>query len=336
MSALVPHFRPVLDTDGIRVRREVSADDWQQLAGLGNWNNGHGAMLIPWCAIGRSITSASTEVFHFYVAPKNRAVERVWLVNLRAGSASGVSAEVTCGGASMVVVYPVSSRSGRVGAFAFRESLGAKTNTAADATLTVKAVGGNVRVESVCMYEQTRSVLATDTTDYGVDLTTCRARQPIFDVANQSARGVADAYKNVDARRAGLFAWSTPTGNAIGITSVGFTGFFALAPPIIIAIPTTGDTTSSVTVAIYAKVNAGSADFRTTTVATSGTVTIAVTGTSFAWNTGTLTGVNAHDLTAVDGRRSAAFDGLTFDARKGTATTLSVAAICVVRTTTPL
>jgi hypothetical protein len=336
MSALVPHFRPTLNTSGVRVRNPVTGDDWTTLGGLANWCNGHGGMLIPWSAIGRSVGSGSTETFHFYVGPKARAVERVWVMNLRAGAATGVSAAVTVGGASARTVHPSSSRSGRVGSFVFRESLSAKTSIAGGTTMSVQAIGGSVRVESVCMYEQTRAILDRNSTDYGCDLETLRARQPIIDIANNSARGVADAYKNVDARRAGIYHWSTPTGAALGITSVGFTTLLPLNPPVIGAVPTTGDTTTSLLIAVYAKVNAGSADFRATTVATSGTVTIAVTSTSYAWVTGTLTGVNTHDLTLADGLRGAAFDGITFDARRGTATQLDIAAWSVLRTTSPL
>ena len=60
------------------------------------------------------------------------------------------------------------------------------------------AAGGSVIVESIAMYEQTRGALDATTDDYGVDLETLRARDPIADFDFQSVAGVIDAYKNLD------------------------------------------------------------------------------------------------------------------------------------------
>src|SRR5687768_2423911 len=128
MAAAVPHLRPEITSEGIKAGLPVSADEqWAHLAGLANYCNGHGGMLIPWTAINREQTAAGAHVYNFYVGPKARAVERIWNINLR--STGGATAAVTCGGASAVTVYPVDNVTGRTTSHRFRESLAAKTST---------------------------------------------------------------------------------------------------------------------------------------------------------------------------------------------------------------
>jgi len=333
-GAAVPALRPNFDTGGILSGDPVSAADWGAMAGLANFCNGHGGMLIPWCAIGRTVASAATETFHFYVAPKNRAVQRIWCVNMR-GSAAGTSAQVTPGGGSASTVFLGTVRSTRAAAFFFSEPLSAKTNTAADTSISIKAISGNVVVESIAMYEQTRLNLAQDTTDYGVDLASVRMRQPIADYANKSVAGVIDAYKNLDARRAGLFHWSTPDAQAVQFTGGSYQTLFPLSPPALAAISTTGSTTGTITVAARAKVDAGTGQVRFTAAGAGGNVVLSITSTSFAWVSNTLS-IDCENLSVSDGRRSSRWEGLTIEGNDNTATTLSVSAISVYRATAPL
>lgn len=331
MAAVVPHFRPDFDTGGLKSGLPVSARDWGHLASLGNFCNGHGGMLIPWTSLNFDQKSAGANVYHFYVGPKNRAVLRRWRVNLR--STGGTTAAVTCGSASAVTVHSIASVTGRTSAYEFVEPLAAKTNTAGDTTLSIDA--DDVLIESVAMYEETRAWLAMDTTDYGVDVTSVRVRQPIADIANRAVRGASDAYKNLDARRAGVFHWSTPTTNALGVTAGALTDIFPLYPPALAAVVGTGTTTSTFTCAVYAKVDAGAGDVTFSSTQAGGTVTLAPNTTSFAWYTGSLT-INAEDLTATDGRQSSAWETIRIRAQKATATQMDVAAISVLRTTAPL
>lgn len=335
-GALVPALRPSMATSGLLSGEPVSARDWAVLGALANYCNGRGAMLIPWSAIGCTISSGTTGVLHFFVAPKITAVERVWAVNLRA-SAAGASAIVTCGGASAVTVYPPTARDGRTGPFVIREQISAKTVTSADVTVSVRASGGNIVVESLAMYEQTRYSLALDTTDYGVDLGSLRTRLPIRDAANQSAAGVADAYKNLDARRAGLFYWAAPTGSAIEIESSSDTDLFPLQIPLQMAIQATGATTSFAALAnVYAKVDSGSGSVRFT-AASGDDNSFTINSTSFAWQDDPDgVALSTEDLTLADGRRGGTWETLRFRGSVSTATTLSIAAISVYITHTPL
>lgn len=334
MSATVPHRRPSLDTGGILSGLPVSAFDWQALAGLANFANGHGAALIPWTFIGYQVAKGTSATFHFYVAPKARAVERVWCVNLRC-DIPGATAVVTAGSAS-VTAAPLSTRTGRTASLVIREPLASKTALPGDAALMVVAdPDSDVVVESVAMYEQTRSVLDLDSTDYGVDLGTVAVRQPIAAFANASLAGVADAVKNLDARRAGLFHWSAPDADPLTFTSGSYAPMFDLDPLILGAVNAVGSTTADVTVAAYAKVNSGTGQVRFTSASTSDATTLSITGTSFGWVTGTLS-VDAEDLTAADGRRASGWDSVKIECNDNTAATLSVAAVSIVRTTAPV
>lgn len=334
MSAPVPHLRPTFEADGILSGEPVSAFDWQSMTGLANFCNGHGGMLVPWAAIGYEVAASGSAVFHFYVAPKARAVERVWCVNLRSGTA-GATASVTCGSASAVTITPPVSRTRRSISYAIREPLSAKTSTAADAALTVAATGGAITVESVAVREQTRATLATDTTDYGIELGSIASRRPILDLANRSLSGVCDAYDSLDARRAGLFHWSTAVADPVEVTSGSLSNLFALSPPVLLPVPGTGDTTSTITIAAYAKVDSGSGLVKFTADGAGSTKDVTISETSFKWHTNTLA-IDCEDLAKDDGRRSTRWEGLTVQADNDTATTLSIAAISVVRTTTPL
>lgn len=336
MARRVPHHRPELG-DIIKVSRPVSSWEWGGLGSLANYGMGHGGMLIPWAAISQTITSGSTYTYHFYVAPKKPAVERVWVLNMRAASATGVTAEVTAGGATMREVAVSSTRDARAASETFTEQLTAKTNTAGDTTLVVKAKGGNVVLESVSMYEQTRHDLADSTDDYGVDITTLRARQPIGDLTYQNVSGVMDAYKNLDARRAGFYHWSTDSTAALAITagSGAPATISPLAIPINGAVPTYNDTTTTVTCAVYCKVNAGTGSIRFQSSDAAASATVTQTATSYGWKAEPLT-INTEDLTKPDGMRSGTWEGVSIDAWVTATNQLDIQAISIVRTTAPI
>lgn len=330
MSALVYPIRPTVGTEGFLSRAPVSAEDQQQLANVANTLNGWGGMLIPWTTIGASLSDSDTGTFHFYVAPKKRAVERVWYAIL---SGSG-NANVTAGSASAVDV-PLTTTPAT---FEFREPLAAKTSTAGGVTFTVVAAESeSCEVIAVAMREESRVyLLESGTDDYGVDVVSLAARARVYDSANHSLRGLADAYKNLDARRPGIFHWSGGVGvGEIAITSAGYVDFFALYPPALGAIAGVTTTTTTFRCAVYAKVNAGSANVRFSSTQQGSNVVNAVSGTSFAWVTGDLT-INAEDLTAADGRRSSGWETVRVESQKGTATTLTIAALSVVRVTQPV
>jgi hypothetical protein len=338
MTARVAHRRPTFDTSGIKAGLPVSADDWAQMGGCANWCSGHGGMLIPWAGLNDDLSDTEDITWHFYVGPKKRAVERVWNLSLLGAE----TAEITAGGAAAVTVAVPYGAHGLVSNVRLREPLSAKTNTAGETTLrSIAAEGAGHTIYAVSMYEQTRKdLLITGSDDYGVDITTLRPRQPIFDAANRSARGVADAYKNLDARRAGVFhhPWPLSTDTSSGGLATGtasYVDIFPLHIPALGAIVNTGDVTTTFTVAAYAKVSNGSATVRFTSDQAGDTEDLTITGTSFAWVTGSLT-VDAEDLTEADGRRDDVWEAINVQTNAGTATTLTVGGISILRATAPI
>lgn len=340
MSALVPHARPDLEDD-IRSGVPVSRYEWATLAGLANWNMGHGSMLVPWTFIGHTVTSGGSDTFNFRIAPKAPCVQRVYRVRLR-GAAAGASATVTCGtaSASSTGVIPTSYIGGR-DSFLFVEDLSVKTSTEANLAVTVAASGANVIVDALCVYEQTRSVLDADTDDYGVDLTTVRPRQPILISSYESIHGVVQSYQSLDARRSCLWQWSADPGPNGRITpgSTSYTDLFPLDIPIQGPLVTTGDTTVGLKVAAYARVDTGTGNVRFQTTQASGSVALDITNTgTFGWTVSAdeaLT-TSCEDLTAADGLQSSTFEELDVDAKDPSGGTLDIAGLAVLRVTTPI
>lgn len=336
MSRDVPHMRPEL-TDTFRVAVPVASYDWGGLASLAHFSNGHGGMLIPWTSIGHTVSSGATGTFLFFVAPKLPCVERVFRINMHASAAAGVTAAVVVGGAASQTREVFDLRNGRINSYVFRESLGSKTNTAAEVSVKVTAAGGNVIVESISMYEQTRGVLDATTDDFPADIDSLRSRDPIYDAAFESLAGVMDGYKNLDARRAGFFHWSTDAAGAI--TTVAAQGapdtVFPLSIPMAGAIPTLGDATTSVVCAVNCKVTAGTGTVRFQSDDAGDSVNVDQTGTSFSWVTGNLT-INCEDFSVTDGRRGSTWEGVAVDTWVTATDTLTIQAISIYRTTTPL
>ena len=323
----------------IRAGAPISGLDWSGFAQLANWNQGHGGMLVPWTAIGQSISAATTYTFHFYITPKGACVERIWCINARA--VIGGTFTVKVDGVAVdddPTFRPDTTRDGRSQVFCMRESLSAKTSTAADLTVAIAVSTAAVTIESIACYEQTRGVLDEVTTDFGTDITTLRARQPIADLDYQQVAAVMDGYKNLDARRAGFLHWSADVGSELSITAgVGSpAALFALNPPVLGAIAGLSDTTATVTVAAFAKVDAGTGSIRFQSTQAAATATLQITATSYgSWVTDTLS-VDAEDLTVVDGRRGSVWEDVGIDAWVTATDTLNIQAISIVRVTAPV
>ena len=125
------------------------------------------------------------------------------------------------------------------------EKLSAQAHSVQTLTLTIKAIGADVLVETIGCYEQTRSSLELDTTNRGVLQTTCGARQPILSKANKSVQGVVDLLKDADVRRH-YFQGSYPSG--IKVTSATYVDLLPLNVTVQGAIDTPGSTTTTVSI----------------------------------------------------------------------------------------
>lgn len=335
-GGLVPMRRPEPTEALVRVAAPVSTLTWNSAAYLANWLRGKGAQLVPWCFPERTITSTNTETFRFYTKPRTSAIERVWGVLLSTTSSARVTADVKVPASGTAQTVIVSSSAELRVPYVFVETLGAKSGTAGQIDMSIKANGGNLVVEGIACYEQDRPYLATDSTDYGIDVATTQSGQPIFYSANQSYRGVVQALENADARRTGIFHWSVGDSTSCAQSSATPTTIFTHGVPVLGRFQYTGSTTSSVKWAAYCKVNAaGSGTITATTSSSSVNDPLTVNWTSYQWSTPRAISIHAEDLTATDGRRSSAWDELNFSIAGDGTRTLTVQSISVWDDTTP-
>jgi hypothetical protein len=332
VGAPVSNLRPELDTDVIVVGAPIRSDTWQALAGLANWINGHGHMVVPWCYPGHTITSGSVDTFRFYVKPSARCLQRVWLVLCRSASSAG-TAEIVAPTGGTRTVYAATTVRDRVVPLVFYETVTSST-TSGEINVDIKATGANLTVDAIACYAQSRAELHLDTTDYGVAIESCRARQPVIDLPNQSLPGVCDAYDALDARRSSLLQWSVPEAAAPFTASTSYQAVFESAPMVVAPVIDSTAASCSYSVRAYVKATGGSIFVQATT--TAGSVNNSTSGTSFAWlSVGTIT-VASEDLTDDDGLPTGGWDTCTIEIKCGTGTKAEIAGVSVLRETLPL
>lgn len=333
MSGQVPFFRPELPSFSEMLSgRPVSATDWGQLAGAVNWLRGRGGQCLPYHAVGYDIPNGGSDSLVYRWRWKRETVARVWCLNMLSGT-DGATATVTINGNAYAAVTPPTDRGARRNSYVFLESLSAQSNSIGTSTVTVAASGGTITVEGVSCWGHARFNLETDATDGGVDLTTCRARQPIvyFDYTGPS--GVCVAEQGINARRMGHFAWTVPTTGAITPGSTTLTSIFDLDPVVQPACEFIGDTQAALQVRVYSKVDTGTGKVRFASAQAADTTTISITSTSYSWMTAELN-AKCEDLTIEDGRRGNVWESIEISAADPTGGTLRIQSIQINRQTT--
>jgi hypothetical protein len=88
-NVLVP--RPIPSHASIASGALVRSRTWLDTAQLTNWVRGHGAVLVPATCPLETITSGTQVVYRFQTNPTLVARRRVWLIGLRASTATGPS-----------------------------------------------------------------------------------------------------------------------------------------------------------------------------------------------------------------------------------------------------
>lgn len=312
MPATVPFRRLEPDESLLRVGQPVGSLEWQQLGGLTNWLRGKGACLVPWCTPFRRISAASTNTFRFRVKTRSTAIQRVWMLHLKASAAATATIRAPAStGTALTVAVP-----DELGApIVYVENLASQAASEVQIDIDVTATGNAVDVLGISCYEQDRPILQQDTSDYGVDLYTLSNAQPIFDGSYQSVGGVYDALTNADARRVGLFHWTLGDGTSAATASGTPASLLASGVPILARKLATSATTGSVKWAAYAKVTAGTGTITMSTTQSGVSDSATVTGTSFAWTTAREVSVSCDDMDSTDGRQTAAspvFDLMNF------------------------
>lgn len=337
MAATVSHRRPEAQASAVEVGAPVSGPrTWVPIGAMANWASGHGGMLIPWCAMSYQAEASLTYTLNFLVSPKPAAVERVWHVFARAVS----GAERCTFTIGSLAAQTVDLAQGRTqDALIFREPLAASVSAVEAVSVVVApaAAGGNVVIEGLSCYEQTRPELRLDTTDYGVDLSSLTSRQPIADISFESMRGVATAVQNMTARRSGYFHAAIPEEDPLTETDGGSSAVYPFDIPLIGAVDRTGETNTSVTVGAYMRVSAGTGEGRLTVSSTNAadTVICATTSTGYEWVTETLT-IETEDLADSDGLPAAGMERLTFTLDVDAGETVELAGISVIREGSPI
>lgn len=322
-----------MDEGLIRVASPVSSRTWQGAAYLANFLRGKGAMLVPWCVPQRSISSGSTESFRFRVKTRNTAVQRIWCVLLRTATVSGVSAEIEAPALTGTTRgVPVSASLDTRTPVVYVETLGSKSATEQEISISIKALGAAVIVEGISCYEQDRPLLNQDTTDYGVDVHTLSTAQPMLDDEFRSIGGVMDALANADARRIGHFHWTLGDGAATR-TTASYASLLSLAVPCLARKLARAAVTGTVKWSVYAKVAAGAGgQVRLTTTNSSVSDVMSVTSTSYAWTTARSISIDCDDMDSDDGRQTAgspAWDDLDLEIQGDGTNLLSVGSISI-------
>lgn len=338
MSAVVPHRRPEPAVSPIEVGAPVSGGQtWVPIGGMANWINGHGGMLIPWCAVAYPAEAGLTYTLSFQVSTKPQATERVWRIFARAdGSAGSASCDFTVGSLATQTVLVSEGRA--QDALVFREPLSASASglEVVEVVIAPASGGSNITIDGIACYEQTRAELRQDTTDYGVDLSTLAARQPILASPYQSMQGVAAGLQSLQAKRAGYFHAAIPKEDPLVVTDGASELVYPFPIPLIGAVAARGDTTAFLTVAAYMGVTALTGDGRLIVEsANAGDVLTLTTNSGLDWVTGEIE-VEAEDLTDPDGLPAAGMEYLTFTLEADSGETCELAGISVIRDGAPI
>jgi hypothetical protein len=306
MARVLPERRPEPSADLVLVSQPVSTVTWQSLGYLANFLRGKGAQLVPTCFPERSIAVGVTETFRFRVKTRSSAIERIWIVGLRTATSTSVHAEIASpSGTGTVMIVPVSDTLDSRASVAYVETVASKTAAESEINISIKAVDHVFTVESISCYEQDRPVLNGDATDYGVDVSTLSARQPIFEGSYQSAGGVYDALANADARRTGLFHWSVGGSTLVTRLSATPADIFILDSPILTRKLARSAVTGTVKWAIYAYLSGAGTGTVTASTTSGASNTITITNTVAAWSTPQTFAVDCDDMASADGRQTA-------------------------------
>ena len=294
-------------TELVQSGSPVTAQTWTSMGYLGNWLRGKGAQLIPTCFPERTITAGTTETFRFRVKTRSSAIQRVWMVALRTTAATATTAEIKApsGTGTLVTVAVGSSLDGFRAPVIYVEDVASKAASEVEITVSIKAVGNSVVVDSIGCYEQDRPVLNADSTDYGIELATLAVRQPIFEASNASAGGVYNALANADARRVGLFHWSVGASTLVTRSSATPADIFILDSPILTRKLARSAVTGTVKWAIYAYLSGAGTGTVTASTTSGASNTITITNTVAAWSTPQTFAVDCDDMASVDGRQTA-------------------------------
>jgi len=339
VTASVPQRRSIVREADVVSGRSVRSRTWLTAAELANWCLGQGDVLVPAYDPDQVIAAGATKTFQYRVSPNGRAVRRVWRIYI-IGDTVG-TATISAGAmASRTVDVPASPSTAVP--IEYLEDLTAKSSALQTLTLTIVsgAGGGGARISGISCHESPRAVLALDTIDRGVEMTSAWAREPIDARENNSLGGIFDAEDAMSGtgnllRRTAYLGYARPD----NITDCWSDSIGSFVPMLIQGHILTRkimatDTARGVTFRFLCRASNATTDgeIRITNNTTAASVTLTVTdpGTTFAWFS---TGLSfaCEDLTVASGLPGGTFASSTFTIefrRTGAAGIFYVASAC--------
>ncbi|MFA7295724.1 MAG: hypothetical protein WC211_00895 [Dehalococcoidia bacterium] len=330
MSAAVPTRRSIAQIDDVVTGRAVRGRTHRTAAELLNWTSGNGETLIPAYDPDQTIAAGATKTFRYRVQPNGRAVRRVWSLAL-----FGTGNVTITAGASAPVLREVSLTGLYV---QHNEDLTAKSASDQEISLTIASgasSASSISVVQIACMESPRAVLDKDAADYGIELTSEAAREPIDARDYNSLGGIAAALALAPQRRHYLAyarpanttdCWSDLTGAFVPLLTLGPLLGRKLHP---------ADTTANTRWYFLCRGSliTANGEIRITNSYAASTTTLAVTvGAgfgSFAWFSIDEPDFPCEDLAEADGLRPAGtWNGYTLELRSTGVGTFYVASAC--------
>lgn len=224
MSGGVPVRRLVAQHDGILIGKAVRSPHLFDVGAQANWLNGRASVLIPLFDPFITVNAGATATMRWRVETRYAAIQLIWLVFARSLDGTGRASAVQLAaptGTTLTSRVAAAAREATA-PLVLVQNLASQNASEVELSLDVKAIDFNCEVYGVACFEMPRLNLAQDANEYGVDLLTLGARQPIYDgAAGQSIDAVAEAVKRAKniARRNGMLMWAVPEASALTTTS---------------------------------------------------------------------------------------------------------------------
>jgi hypothetical protein len=266
----VPRFRPVA-IDPIYVGQPVSGTVFARAAKLSTWLQAQGGMVIPWCAIGSTITAGTVRKLLFRTQARPRATHRVWSIAWSQTAGGTVEIQLPSGEIFFPTISPV----------VLVETLAARASAEETLEVIITATTNAVIVYSLCCFEKTRDELEAVADDHGIELGSLHGERPIYDPAFKSLGGLDAAYQSITSHaRRWHYYWTAAHADATtvsgGVTTTS--GVFVDVLPLAVKMQGTkryvGDVEALLHVEVYAAATGGAGEVQAVTGLGSDAVTV--------------------------------------------------------------
>jgi hypothetical protein len=268
----IPRFRPIA-IDPIYVGQPVSGTVFERAAKLSNWLQAQGGMIVPWCAIGSTITAGTVRKLLFRTQARPRATHRVWSIVW--SQTAGGTVEVQLPSGETFFLLPTVSPA------ILLETLAARASAEETLEIVVTATTNSAVIHSLACFEKTREELEAVADDHGIELTSLRGERPIYDPDFRSLGGLDAAYQSIASHaRRWHYYWTAAHADASTVSGGVMTtsGTFVDVLPLAVKVQGTkryvGDTETLLHVEVYAAASGGAGEVQAVTGLGSDAVTV--------------------------------------------------------------